>query len=292
MWSKTWFIAWMMLCWLQNVMAVTIDQEASNPNFVHAYILSITPGKNFYSAYGHEAIRMVCPSKKLDYCFSFEMNMSKSSYTDFLTRKAKSGFIMWPTSQFLNNYKKEGRGITAYEVNLLPKEKQELWRFLDKSVASGPTWTFDYISVNCMTMVLYAISSAIMPSQIEYKQLPPITKASLSEWEDYVSRKSPWVNLLLHATLIGVKDEEVDAEDRFSPEMTSEIMLHTIITDSTGVERSMMKGKPIILLPTLYEDKPIGFRPWMAGCLLAVIIGGSITFIINKKKKKRCRKTS
>jgi len=120
-----------------SLKAIAINKEAENPNFVHAYLLDITPGRAFYSVYGHTAIRLICPSKRLDYCFSFEMDMKKSSYIDVFTRQAKAGYFMLPTPLFINKYKEEGRGVTAYELNLAPKEKQNLWRFLDSQINGG-----------------------------------------------------------------------------------------------------------------------------------------------------------
>lgn len=152
-----------------SLKAVAINKEAENPNFIHAYLLDISPGKAFYSTFGHEAIRLVCPSKGLDYCYSFEINMKESSKLDVFTRSAKAGYGMIPSAMFLELYRKEGRGVTAYELNLKPKEKQELWRFLDKRVSDGSSWTFG-LSINCLSMVVYALNSAIMPEQMEFKQ--------------------------------------------------------------------------------------------------------------------------
>ena len=42
-----------------SLKAVAINKEAENPNFIHAYLLDISPGKAFYSTFGHEAITIV-----------------------------------------------------------------------------------------------------------------------------------------------------------------------------------------------------------------------------------------
>lgn len=84
-----------------------IDKEAANPDFIHAYLLIVDAGKAFYSVSGHAAIRMVCAEKGLDYCFSFEPDMDKSSYLDLFTRKAKAGFIPVQSGKFLDAYRQE-----------------------------------------------------------------------------------------------------------------------------------------------------------------------------------------
>lgn len=273
-----------------SLKAAAINKEARNPNFVHAYILVVTPGKVFYSTYGHTAIRMVCPSKNLDYCFTFEMDMTESSKTDILTRTTKAGFFMKPTPMFLASYRKEGRGITAYELNITPKEKQELWRFLDKSVTNGSNWTFDYISVNCLTMALYAVNTAILPEKMEFNHLPDATHYNFSEWQDEVTKNSPWVNLLMHTILLSADGEKMSSEDKLTPGMIKDIAPQAYITDSLGSnKRSLFMGKPTLLLPEVYHDKPCWFRPWMALILLAIVTAGAIGWA--KKRYSRNKRT-
>lgn len=264
-----------------------INKEAEVPNFIHAYIMSVTPGKAYYSAFGHEAIRMQCPSKGLDYCFSFEMNMSASSHLDVFLRKAKAGFNIMESRDFISLYQKEGRGIQAYELNLNAKEKQNLWKVLDENVANGSTWTFDYLSVNCLSMVFYAINSAIQPSQLVFEQLPSQTRLDIGEWLDYINRCSPWLNLILHTELLYTDVSHVSQEEKIVPEMLPEILPKARIFTEGQAPRNLVKGKPTILLTANYQDKPYWFRPWMA---LLLVIGITIILIglwYNKNKKKR-----
>ncbi len=270
---------------MDSTEAAKINKEAEDPNFVHAYIMDVSPGKAFYSTFGHAAIRMTCPSKGLDYCFSFEMNMDVSDNWEVLARKAKAGFCMIPSQTFLASYQKEGRCVTAYEINLTPKEKQELWKCLDQNVSKGANWTFDYISINCLSMMFYAINTAIMPERLEFQHLPAITQAEFGEWQDYITRHSPWVNILLHTTLITADGNQVSAEDKITPEMLNEVLKETVIIDSCGQKRPLILGKPRTLLPLTYQDEPIWFRPWMAVCLLALV--GIIVAVIYYKRRQK-----
>ena len=54
-----------------SVQEKIINKEAEDDNFIHAYLLLISEGKPWYSTCGHAAIRLVCPSKSLDYCFTW-----------------------------------------------------------------------------------------------------------------------------------------------------------------------------------------------------------------------------
>lgn len=243
-----------------SLKAVAINKEAENPNFIHAYLLDISPGKAFYSTFGHEAIRLVCPSKGLDYCYSFEINMKESSKLDVFTRSAKAGYGMIPSAMFLELYRKEGRGVTAYELNLKPKEKQELWRFLDKRVSDGSSWTFG-LSINCLSMVVYALNSAIMPEQMEFKQLPDATNLCFGDWVDYITRQSPWINLAFHASFINTDGSKLMPADKITPEMVKEVIPRTVIISQEGKARPLVIGSPKTLLQQHFHDSPCWFKP-------------------------------
>lgn len=198
--------------------------------------------------------------------------MNKSSYLDVFTRMAKAGFAPVPTSQFLDSYKQEGRGVKAFQLNLQPKEKQNLWKVLDEEAMNGSVWTFDYTSVNCMSMVTYAINKAIAPAEVKLKTLPQVTQGDMGEWMDYVSRRSPWVRLIMHSVLWNVKDGEAKSEDLLTPEMMEAVMPQAVIADASGKVRSLSIGKTSTLLPQVYQDNPCWFRPWMALVLTVLVI--------------------
>ena len=263
-----------------------INQEASNPDFIHAYLLIVDAGKAYYSVYGHAAIRMVCAEKGLDYCFSFEMDMGKSSCLDIFMRKAKAGFIPVPSGKFLDSYRQEGRGVRAYELNLTPSEKQNLWKKLDAESMEGSIWTFDCTSVNCLSMALYAINSSVSPNMLKVAELPKETQGSLSEWVDEVGRRSPWIRIWMHMVLLGADENQIKPEDLIMPEMMERTMPHMMIVDSLGNIRKLMKGKPTELLPRVYEDKPCPFSPAMA-CSIFVLLSVLLIVAVKIKNKRK-----
>lgn len=260
-----------------------IHQEAANPNFIHAYLLIVDAGTAFYSVSGHAAIRMVCAEKGLDYCFSFELDMDKSSYIDVFTRKGKAGFVPVPSKEFLDSYKQEGRGVRAFEFNLTPEEKQNLWRVLDSESMEGSVWTFDCTSVNCMSMVTYAMNKAIAPNQVKVTKLPQAVQGDLSEWIGDVARHSPWIRILMRMVFFGADESQIRPEDLLMPEMMNQAMPDVVVVDSLGQVRKLMKGHPTRLLPQIYEDKPCWFSPALAVILCLV----SLSVVVIRKKMKR-----
>lgn len=268
-----------------SIAAKEIDRQAESEDFIHCYILLISEGRTILSAFGHTAIRMVCPSKQLDYCFTFEMNTEESSYLDMYRRKAKAGFTCVPSQLFLNSYKKEGRGITSEELNLAPKEKQNLWKILDEETQKGSTWQFDYTSVNCTSMTMYAIGKAIAPAEIKYKKMPVVVYEDLDEWADYITEESPWGRIGLHLILHDVDNAQVKPEDLLTPMMMKAVLPSVFISTQKG-NRSLIKGRAMTLSPQTYTDRPFWLSPDIVLGILLVLLLASAYYLYKKKNKK------
>lgn len=261
--------------------SLRIAQEAVSPDFIHAYLLTISEGEELYSVLGHTAIRMVAESKGLDYCFTFEVNLSENSDIVILERKAKAGFVYVPTRKFLHSYQDQGRGVVQYELNMTPAQKQTLWKTLDEEVAKGDVWTYD-ININCLSMALYVIDKSLIPEKIEYPHMNRLMTGSYDDWLDYVTRKSPWMNLILK--LENFDEKTLSVTDRFSLEFLKEALPYAIIKSTTGRGRPLVKGRPAVLNRNTLNVEPCWLSPKLAGTMIVMAI--VLLILIIKKNKK------
>lgn len=117
-----WCVIMLMIhCFTISQASAATSQDSTH--FVTASLMVISPGNEIYSVFGHCVLHMQCPSKHLDYVYTFE---TEPNYLKFFAGKSKACFVAVPTHEFLQQYKAEGRGVTEYELNLTPHEKQEL----------------------------------------------------------------------------------------------------------------------------------------------------------------------
>ena len=255
-----------------SLRAEAIDREALSPDFVHAYLLTITEGKPVYSVFGHTAVRLVCPSKLLDYCFTFEVDMHESSWLDFITRRSKAGFAAAPTQMFLSGYADEGRGVAQYELNLTPKQKQTLWKVMDREVNEGAQWTFDFTSVNCSSLALYAIEEALMGDSLHFQKLNPVMNGTLYDLFDQELHDSPWMNLFCHTITIDIGDDKGDPMGKLTSHLLDEALPYATLTDSLGHVRPFIKGRPVTLIKAKWISKPVWLTPTKALLLLLIVV--------------------
>lgn len=268
-----------------------INAEAQRPDFITASLLIASPGTAVYSAFGHAAIRMQSPSNNLDYCFSFGMALDLSSKLDFVLGRAKAGFISQPTAEYLKAYRDEHRSVTAYRLNLTPRQKQELWRVLDNETAKGAAWDYDYPGVNCASMVIYAIYQALLGEQIVYGDLPAVVNGSYRQVLHYISRHDEWARLFWDVALIGKGGETGNMEDKLAPELLVEAWSKASFADSAGHRRPVIVGSPVMLVKGLPPQTGSWFSPWVA-LALVIVVAIVVAVVWRRAKYKKQNNTA
>ena len=263
-----------------QVPADSIDRAAQDEDFVRASLLVIGPGDNVVTCFGHAAIRMQCPTHQLDYCFTFEMKLAEGEHTKFLTGQAKAGFMAAPTGVFMEQYKRQGRSIDEYDLNLTPKQEQTLWRNLDREIAQEARWSYDFITVNCGSMCVWIIQQSLLDEHIEYQQLPTVLQGTYSDVMDYVGEDAPWLNLYFHVRYFSRRNDTGALADKMAPTLLAEAWQHALLTSPTGGSRPVITASRQ-LAPQTLRTGPVWLTPARALVIAIIII---IVFIFIKTK--------
>lgn len=263
-----------------QVPADSIDRAAQDEDFVRASLLVIGPGDNVVTCFGHAAIRMQCPTHQLDYCFTFEMKLAEGEHTKFLTGQAKAGFMAAPTGVFMEQYKRQGRSIDEYNLNLTPKQEQTLWRNLDREIAQEARWSYDFITVNCGSMCVWIIQQSLLDEHIEYQQLPTVLQGTYSDVMDYVGEDAPWLNLYFHVRYFSRRNDTGALADKMAPTLLAEAWQHALLTSPTGGSRPVITASRQ-LAPQTLRTGPVWLTPAKALVIAIIII---IVFIFIKTK--------
>jgi len=260
-------------------------EEQQADDFVRAYLLTIGPGEEAYSLYGHTAIRLECPTKDLDYCFTFEMALTAEEMFKFFVSTAKAGFMVAATPLFLSNYQHEGRSVAEQQLNLTPKEEQQLWRLLDEEIAAGAHWDYSFLTTNCSSMCVWIIERALRSEgeQIAYGELPPAVNGTYGDLLDHIAADAPWHRLFWYLRM-GTKSSERGAiADKLAPALLAEAWDKAAIVDSAGHRRPVFAKPQRQLAPQTLTPTACWLTPTVA--LLLIIITITILTIIIKKRK-------
>jgi hypothetical protein len=255
--------------------ADSIDKVAEDPDFITVSLMWATPGKEIYSLIGHSLLRLQCPSNNFDIAYSFAMDVTPGDIFLFIQGKAMSGYIYTSTQDKIDEYRSEGREVNEVKLNLTPKQKQNLWRFLDIELQKGPDYHYDYLHTQCASMTIFAIESILDGETIVYKDLPEEVRHEYGSHRIVLKnlcKNSPWQFLFWDLTLGTHGDNNKDFNGRLAPEILWHAWQHASIKDKDGNLRPMTLGKPHVLAAKTCDDGPFPITPWMAfGALLLIV---------------------
>lgn len=241
-------------------------------NFVTASLLIASPGEAIYSTYGHSAIRMECPVHNLDYCFSFEEEANMGGFVKFFVGKTDAHMVAVPTEKFLADFKKEGREVKQYTLNLTTHEKQELWRLLDNDYVDENVRHFNLLQNNCSSVSLMAIENVVVDETIDFNGWPDEFKMNNGKVFRLMTKSSPWLEFI-SITLGGTESDAYwEQEQRAAPALLTKVIKKAEIVDVNGNRRPMINGEKQ-LFPLKNNVKASPVTPmWVFGLLFLAVV--------------------
>ncbi len=241
-------------------------------NFVTASLLVASPGQPIYSVFGHCALRMQCPAHHLDFVYSLEMDGTGMSIIRFFAGQNQAVMIGVPFNEYLSTYRKEGRSVTQYDLNLTHHEKQRLWQLLDEAMMQGPVYEFNMLNTNCVQMSMVMIERCLINEQFDAGKLPDAMMMNNGELMRYNSRYSPWAEFVYLAFLGSYTDGDEMLERKLSPATIVEVMQNANFVNDEGYRRPVLYGQPQQLLPVTKAITTSHFTPLVAFALLLAFV--------------------
>lgn len=253
---------------LVTVRAAPADSDTLD--FVRASIVICSQDVPIYSAFGHCAIRMQCPSAGLDYCFSLELEPGLADYIKYFQGRVRAGIYADPTPEFVENMREEGRGIEQYELNLTLPEKRLLWKQLDEDMMRGQVHEFNLINTNCVQVSLDAIERSLTTDSMAYS-VPPVLRMKGGEILRSACRYSPWTEFLLVSIYGAAMDRHAPLANSLSPETIVLLLGRSHLVDiKSGKARPVFRHMPTTLLPKAREPVASWFTPMV--CFLVLLV--------------------
>lgn len=225
-------------------------------DFVIASIVAADPGGALYSKAGHIAIRMQCKAHKLDYVFSYESEDASERVLLFLAGKLKMGLAAIPFEDFLSTYRKEGRGVTEYQLNIPLNAKQNLWRILDNHMIEGMDLPYDYMKRGCALGTMHLLKEGLDTIRIEYGKWPEHFSGTRREIARRQVKQYSWTTFFLELICNKPIDDPCPKEEK--------IIMPADFIDVMG--RASINGNPLMdegrcILTPVNELKPDRITP-------------------------------
>lgn len=250
--------------------------QAEDENFVVASLLIADPDEVLYSCVGHACFRMQCPAYDMDFCFSYEGENARHEILRFFAGRLKMGMMGVPTSQYLDLYRTDGRGVREYRLQLPLEVKRRLWKILDERVAEGKNLSYDYVARGCAVTSARILEQAVGENGIRYTSWPEyVTSHTQREvFARYISDVAPW-SLLVIQTITGV---EVDASVPWLDRIILPADLVQLWSAAEVDGRSILSGESQQLVPSRLALSQGWLKPWyVAFFMLLLVVAESLT---------------
>ena len=180
-------------------------------DFVTVSLVVVDPGDALYASFGHTMLHLQCPAYDLDYIYTYESESIDGNVMRFLKGELTMGMYAAVPDSAYGPYKASGRGVKEYTLHLSPKQKQELWRIMDRLYMMDANQPFDYYNNGCALSVARVVEQALGNDAIRYGEWAPRFDGSLRElgYACVSDANRPWNRFIL-MTLAGSDIDNID----------------------------------------------------------------------------------
>ncbi len=254
-----------------------------------AEVSVITCGRDaeeVYSAFGHNAIRVVDPINRIDYAYNYGVfDFSQPNFYLNYTKGLllfKLGVYAYP--DFVNSYAYHNRWVTEQILNLSQKQKQNVFNYLEWNALPGnETYRYDYFYNNCANKVR-DVFVQVLKDSIRFDSSYITTDYTIRQLTDLYLTDQPWGDLGIDICLgLPMDKKATPYEYMFIPDYVESSFDHANILRN-GEQLPLVKKKvpAFVNAPIKVSKAPVS--PWMAlGGFFALTLG--LSYYDLKRKK-------
>ncbi len=190
-------------------------------------ILTMTPGAEYWSRFGHNAILVVdeTANTQTSYNFGYFDFDQPGFLARFLRGEMRYQLVALPAERDIGTYEYEGRGVTLQWLALTPEESTTLRDYLVwHALPENASYRYDYFTSNCSTKVRDALDLAL--SGTLKKQLDASSHGLTYRTEaSRLGAGLAWLYLGMHAGLGPFADKPLTIwEESFVPRRLSDAL--------------------------------------------------------------------
>lgn len=140
---------------------VLVSQEIPQ---AEVYLITCGPGTEIYSVYGHSALRIVVPEKKIDTVYNWGVFDFATPNFAWKFAKGRLNYMLgvYSFESFLKDYFLEQRWVISQKFNLETPDIERLFLLLEENLKpENITYSYDFYYDNCSTRIRDLIEKAV-----------------------------------------------------------------------------------------------------------------------------------
>ena len=241
---------------------------------INAYLLTCEPGKAIYELFGHTAIWIEDLGTGNDIVFNYGLFDFNTPHFVWLFTLGKTDYILGAERMrsFLREYSHRGSEVFAQPLNLSQTESHRLFNLLMENASpENRVYRYNFLFNNCATMALDKIEQSI-DGTVTYSN-----PDSVLTFRDILTRHTqvrPWSQFAIDL-IIGADGDKPTGyrQEAFAPLCLKQLAETAVITDSTGVQRPLVRPALRLINPDNGVDfgKPV-FTPIQIMWIVMLIV--------------------
>lgn len=266
--------------------ASMVSPQTQLADTVMASLLVASPGKEIYQVAGHGALRLQAPRYGLDNVFSFETD-NAGGLLGQLLGNARGRYASLVTEEYLDIFRREGRSVTEYPLNLTDAQIRTLWRLLDESVEWSNEIAFNIRLDNCYYRAIVKVEEALGRDKILIHEDHYSLMDNGTVLKSVLGHDTPWAAVIF---VVG-EGGDTGVTDSWRTRMFSATIdsyfLDAEIESPDGSTRPLMAAPPSVLLPATGKLPPPSPVTPVVACLglLVVTVVLSVAEVTGKWRK-------
>jgi hypothetical protein len=215
---------------------------------IDVYMLTILPGKEMYSMYGHSAIRVVMHDRNFDNVFNWGVFDFNTPNFAFKFAKGRLDYILavYPYERLLQDYFLEQRTVISQKVNLLPHEKERLMSLAFENMKpENIAYRYDFFYDNCATRVRDIIEESVGGS-LNLSATKKRDNPTFRNLIDNYQKPFRWLDIGIDLLLGIPADKHANpSEQMFLPDFLMSNMSDAVVMRETGEQELL--DDPVII---------------------------------------------
>ncbi len=180
-----------------------------SPNAIVS-LMTVAPGSELYSTFGHSALRVFDPSQNVDRIYNygtFDFDQP-DFYLNFCRGKLLYILDVERFKSFERGNMMEGRGMQEQQLNLTPIQKERLFNLLeDNALAQNRSYKYDFFYDNCATRIRDIVDKALY-GQVTYDSTHVGAQRTMRQLLRAYLTEHPWTGFGIDLVL-GIPTDKV-----------------------------------------------------------------------------------
>ncbi len=170
------------------------NTRSLSPNAIVS-LLTVAPGAEVYSTYGHSALRVYDPSQNVDRIYNF--GTFDFEQPNFLLKFCRGKLLYILDIERYRSFERgnllDDRGMNEQVLNLTQAQSDRLFSLLeDNALPQNRSYKYDFFYDNCATRIRDAVDNALY-AQVHFDSTAPETKMTMRQLLRPYLIPHPWM---------------------------------------------------------------------------------------------------